>query len=1113
MAQSSADSSPNAPVSGVYCDAALSFSIALLEEVGDLVAAVNSELCLVAINSAFSRNVRDRMGMTPQLGMPIEKVLAALTGDPEKSRGWCRMMAAGEPIKTVESLRLGGTLQPVAINVARMGSRHGKSAWTGIVIHAAGLAQTSLANPAELLQVLQHFPGLPWSAAADGKIDRLGPQWSAYSGLSSEALSAGWIAAVHPEDHERVLQEWHAALARARPFSVEARICDGSGHDNWFALRAVRQSGEDARPPRWFGLCVEIERLKQEQDVLRTSEERFRLLSDNISQLAWIADADGAISWCNKRWLDYTGMTEQEVQGLGWQKVHHPQHLQRVVHSFHTALASGTEWQDAFPMRRHDGNYRWFLTRAVPVRSNGSRTLHWFGTNTDITELREAEEDRERILSQLRVAAAQAVHNRAQLEAVFQTIGDGVAVFDMHGSLVLFNAAHARIHGPESVRDRENHLAYCARTYVLLDTSGKPLPLSDWPAARVLRGDVLQELEVRVQTQGNESPAFLSFSGAPVHEESGRQILAVLVTRDITDRKRMEQARQESERRLQLAVSIAKLGSWEWDVAGDACYFSPQWKKQLGYRNDEIADRLEEWTSRLHADDRERVGQELAAFIDEPATGCQLSFRLRHRDGSYRYMETNAIPALSASGGLKLIGTQLDVTDARQAEQRVLEAALHDPLTGLPNRALVFEYAGHMLAAAHRKHGRGAFLFIDLDRFKPINDVYGHEIGDRLLQEVARRISACVRKEDLVGRLGGDEFVAVLPHASTAAPAGVVAQHILDALAQPITIQSLDLSVSASVGISYFPEHGGDVDALIHAADLAMYHAKHRGRGAFQTYSADIDNQASESARIEGALKRALRCDGLALHYQPVVDIGCGRIIGAEALLRLCCEDGQVIEPARFIPVAEATGMIGEIGEWVATEACRQHAAWCAEGLRPVSIAINVSPLQFRQRGFAQRLEAIVQNARIDPSFIQLEVTESTVMESVEDAALILHRIRAMGMRIALDDFGTGYSSLSHLSNLPLDKLKVDQSFVRRLKDDAASRAITGAIIALGRTLKLEMVGEGIETEDALTYLREHGCDQAQGYLISHPLPPAAFAEWMESNRRQTPGGAPALAS
>jgi diguanylate cyclase (GGDEF)-like protein/PAS domain S-box-containing protein len=388
----------------------------------------------------------------------------------------------------------------------------------------------------------------------------------------------------------------------------------------------------------------------------------------------------------------------------------------------------------------------------------------------------------------------------------------------------------------------------------------------------------------------------------------------------------------------------------------------------------------------------------------------KLEYYFTFPDGRALWLDMHAYPY---GDGLAVF--YRDVTDTKVAEQRVLAAAQHDMLTGLPNRALVFEYASHLLAAAQRSHAQSAFLFIDLDRFKPINDLYGHETGDRLLQEVAKRLLKCVRQEDLVGRLGGDEFIVVLHQLGNVYSAATVAQHILDALSHPFEIDTLDLSISACIGISEFPQHGTDVDALIHAADLAMYQVKYDNRGSYFTYAPELDNRADASSAIEARLKRALQREGLVLHYQPVIDMKSGHVASVEALLRLTGDGGQMIGPDQFIPIAEAAGLIGQLGEWVAVEACRQHNAWKKEGLPPVSIALNVSPLQFRQRGFAQQLQSIVRDAGLDPSCIQIEVTESTVMGNVDDAVNTLKRIRSSGIQIALDDFGTGYSSLSHL--------------------------------------------------------------------------------------------------
>lgn len=566
---------------------------------------------------------------------------------------------------------------------------------------------------------------------------------------------------------------------------------------------------------------------------------------------------------------------------------------------------------------------------------------------------------------------------------------------------------------------------------------------------------------------------------------------------DITVRRRGDEALRDSEARLRLAVDIAKLGAWEWSVADGRVVLSAQWKRLLGYAEHELPDELATWDSRVHPEDRDAARAALQSFVARPEGTMQSEYRIRHRDGSYRWMISRAIADIGSDGtARRLIGTMLDVTQQKISEQRVKEAAQHDPLTGLPNRALIFEYASHLLAAAGRQHSRGALLFIDLDRFKQVNDLYGHEVGDRLLREVAQRMKSCVRHEDLIGRLGGDEFVIVLPYLGRGYSAPTVARHVIDALSHPFHFDGLELSISASIGISFYPQHGGDIDILLHRADLAMYRAKESGRASYRVFTPELGNRADQSDGIEAHIKDSLAHRRLSLHYQPVIDIDSGLPVAAEALLRLPPDHGEAVGPDRFIPVAEASGIIAQVGDWVATAICRQQAAWVSEGLSPLPIAMNISPLQFRQRGFAQRLLRIVRDEGLDPSLLQLEITEGALADRADEAARVLDELHGAGMRITLDDFGIGSSSLAALAGLPLDGLKIDQTFVQRLGHDRGSRAVTEAIIAMGRMMGAKVIGEGIETPQSLDYLRMHGCRTAQGHLFSRPLPADEFSAW-----------------
>lgn len=538
---------------------------------------------------------------------------------------------------------------------------------------------------------------------------------------------------------------------------------------------------------------------------------------------------------------------------------------------------------------------------------------------------------------------------------------------------------------------------------------------------------------------------------------------------------------------------LARIGTWSWNLESGEVTSSDSLAAICGR---EVPPFHDQRGTLLTVDSWERVNAASRAAV-EAGRGYDLEVQINHGSGATVWMNAKCEAIHNEEGRvIALRGTLQDISERKRSEQRVRDAALHDVLTGLPNRTLVMEYCGHLLAASARNHTRGALLFIDLDRFKPINDLYGHETGDRVLSEVSKRLVESTRNEDLVGRLGGDEFVVVLPHLDTDRNrAATVAQHVVDRVSQPIRINGLELMVTPSIGISYFPEHADSISTLIHTADLAMYQAKKSGRATYQFYTHDLEKHAEETLSVEVRLKNALRHGNLRLHYQPVIDIKSGKLVGAEALVRLEDNADEVITPDKFIPIAEASGLIGDLGEWVAGEACRQQKDWQNQGFE-LTMAINVSPLQFREHAFAEKLGEIILATGIDPASVEIEVTESAVMENLAEAVDILTKIKALGVKVALDDFGTGYSSLSSLTSLPLDKLKVDQSFVRRIERDQACRAVTEAILSLGRSLGLDVHGEGIESERALRYLAEHGCKQAQGYWFSRPLPAPEFAQW-----------------
>jgi diguanylate cyclase (GGDEF)-like protein len=418
---------------------------------------------------------------------------------------------------------------------------------------------------------------------------------------------------------------------------------------------------------------------------------------------------------------------------------------------------------------------------------------------------------------------------------------------------------------------------------------------------------------------------------------------------------------------------------------------------------------------------------------------------------------------------------------------------LHDSLTRLPNRSLLEDRIGQALTASARSGKRFALMFLDLDRFKTINDSLGHHYGDKLLQGVAGRLTQCLRAEDTVARLGGDEFVVLLGEVSGPAVAASIAQKLLDSLTLPIAVEGQAQNVSVSVGISLYPDDGTSLRELMSNADSAMYHAKKMGRGNFQFFAPEMNAAAGARLLLEQALRRALENDEFELHYQPKVDVASGEVHAMEALVRWRSPERGLVPPDEFIGVAEEIGLIIPLGAWVLREACRQNRAWQLAGLPRLRVAVNLSAYQFRQKDLSEFVAGVLLETGLDGACLELEVTESVVMHNPADAALILERLHGQGIHISVDDFGTGYSSLSYLKQFRLDTLKIDRSFVRHISSDADDAAIVRSIIALAHSLRLQVIAEGVETDEQLDYLRQLGCDQYQGYLRSKPLPAAQF--------------------
>jgi diguanylate cyclase (GGDEF)-like protein/PAS domain S-box-containing protein len=575
-------------------------------------------------------------------------------------------------------------------------------------------------------------------------------------------------------------------------------------------------------------------------------------------------------------------------------------------------------------------------------------------------------------------------------------------------------------------------------------------------------------------------------------DAAGKPLAAFGVAVDVSERVLAEASMREKEAQFRSTIEAAQVGIF---VLQDGLfrYANPYLLKLFGFTADELVDRfgpLELVVPEQHEMLREQMARRAAG---EPGKPYELT--AVRKDGSQ-------LPAMvfgsSASylGRPALVGTLVDLSAQKAAEQQVRELADYDPLTRLPNRRLLRDRCIQLLAAAERDGAGLAIVFIDLDHFKRVNDSLGHSVGDVLLCAVAQRLAGLVRKIDTLARLGGDEFIIALPGVSGGG-AAEVASRVLESCAQPYPVRGHELTVTPSLGISVYPEDGGDFEALLSNADTAMYKAKEAGRNAFRFYSSEMNDSTLQQLLMESGLRRGIGGEEFVLHYQPLVDIDGGGIVGAEALIRWQNPELGLIEPDRFIHVAEDNGLINPIGDWVLREACRQARAWQEAG-QPLVVAVNVSPVQFRQPGFVDSVARALADARLDARYLELELTERTVMHDAEHNLGTLSALSAMGVELTLDDFGTGYSSLAYLKRFPVGKLKIDRSFIRDLCVDPDDRAIASTILGIGRSLRLKVLAEGVETEEQCQVLRDMGCVLVQGFHFSRPLPAEKFFAYLK---------------
>ncbi|MBI2891666.1 MAG: EAL domain-containing protein [Nitrospirae bacterium] len=548
----------------------------------------------------------------------------------------------------------------------------------------------------------------------------------------------------------------------------------------------------------------------------------------------------------------------------------------------------------------------------------------------------------------------------------------------------------------------------------------------------------------------------------------------------------------ESEERYALSARGATDGLWDWDLSSNAVHYSPRWKAMLGWEDFEIGTSPDEWFKRVYPEDVEGLRKAIARHLDGQAPHLEHEYRMQHRDGTVRWMLTRGVAVRRGVERChRMAGSQTDITERKKAEQQLLHDALHSSLTGLPNRALFMDRLGLCARrASRRKDYIFAVLFLDLDRFKVLNESLGHSTGDQLLIEVARRLQECVRASDTVAHLGGDEFVLLLDETRGVDEAGEVAARIQKQLALPMNLNGQFVFTSASIGIALSTSGFERPEDLIRNADIAMYRAKALGRARHEVYTAGMHDEAVVRLHLETDLRRAIEASEFILHYQPIVSLETAEIVGFEALIRWEHPRRGLVPPYAFIPIAEETGLIVPMGSWVLREASRQMQSWHQRFPKdpPRTIAVNLAARQLVTQGLVAEVEAALAGAGLQAPMLKLELTESTLMEHSQVTVGVLEKLRSLGVGLTVDDFGTGYSSLSYLQDFPINTLKIDRSFVARMATWRDGPELVNTIVTLAHRLGLDVVAEGVETAEQLAYLKSLGCEYAQGYYFFKPM-------------------------
>lgn len=942
------------------------------------------------------------------------------------------------------------------------------------------------------LRLIATIPQQVWTAGPDGALDFVNQQVTDYFGMSYDAmLGTGWVDIVHPEDVHEAILRWTKSLATGADYETDFRLRRADGVYRWHIARASALFDADGEITHWVGTSTDITELKVAEESLAVSETRLAAAQARAKLGSWRRDlTTNEAEWSAEMYRIFGRDPALKAPSfIDFVHLIHPADRKPFTNSYGRYIREGGSYQIDFRLLQPNGECLWIEARSETHLDSSGRPILLTGTAQDITGRKQAElalnasESRFRafmektpVLAFIKDEAGHFVYINPTFERVFQITQAeivGKTVFDYWSQEVA-----------QRLQDHDASIFSSNKQTEAFENVPTPDGMRHWLTVKFVFNNAVNQ-------------RFLGCTAI-----------------DLTDHHRAEQALRTSTQLLEDTQALAKLGGWGFDIPAQKLFWTDQIYRMLETSPEETTPTMENGLEYFETESRLTLTQAIATAVEQ-GQGYDLELQMRTLKG--RHLDVRATCSVIFEDGtpVKLYGILQDISEQKAAQialenanfeleyaNQILEHIAHyDALTHLPNRVLLADRMQQAMIQNQRSGQTLAVVFLDLDGFKAVNDIYGHGIGDRLLITLSQRMKAALREGDTLARIGGDEFVVVLTNLKHAKDCEPLLVRLLQAAAEPVQLDEHRVEVSASIGVTLYPQDGVDAEQLLRHADQAMYLAKQAGKNCYHLFDVAQDVAVKTKRESLEHIRTALRNQEFVLYYQPKVNMRTGAIIGAEALIRWQHPERGLLAPATFLPVIENHLLSVELGEWVIATALEQMADWQIAGLE-IPVSVNIGALQLQQSNFANRLEELlILQPHANPNNLELEILETSALEDINQVSTAIHACQSLGVSFALDDFGTGYSSLTYLKRLPAELLKIDQSFVRDMLEDSDDLAIIQGIIGLATAFHRNVIAEGVETIEHGEKLLSIGCELAQGYGIARPMPASAIPAWAKTWR------------